>query len=405
MALRDKLVNFVGKIFKKGLISNEVFWALQNVSFSVEKGEVIGVIGSNGAGKSTILKILSRITPPTSGRIAIKGRVASLLEVGTGFHPELSGRENIYVNGSILGMPKIEINKRFDEIVSFAGIEKFLEMPVKHYSSGMYMRLAFSIAANLDSENLLIDEVLAVGDIDFQNKCLGKMEEVVKNQGRTIVFVSHNMSAVLKLCSKCIWLEKGMVIKYGETKAVLEEYLQKFSSGRRTYDYQIDEKKQFRIKRVRVIDSDGNFKAILHPDESFGMEICYELKCDLTKPSHVFIEFYDSFGNLLFSSFDIDSDSRFYKKRFKGEYIATFIFPPHLFNKQIYKIKVGGGVPPAYQNAGGQEFYDIKDDIEISFVSYPSFAMKYFRGTRAGSLLPNIPCQTQKLNNSAGDIL
>ena len=192
--------------------SKEEFWALRNLSFSVEEGERVGIIGHNGAGKSTLLKLLSRITEPTEGRIALRGRVASLLEVGTGFHPELTGRENIYLNAAILGMTRAEIRRNFDAIVDFAGVEKFLDTPVKRYSSGMYIRLAFAIAAHLNSEILIIDEVLAVGDMEFQKKCMGKMDEVSHKEGRTILFVSHNMGAISQLCNRIICLEKGHVV-------------------------------------------------------------------------------------------------------------------------------------------------------------------------------------------------
>jgi lipopolysaccharide transport system ATP-binding protein len=188
----------------------EEFWALKDVSFEIQQGDRVGIIGRNGAGKSTLLKILSRITEPTTGRISIKGRVASLLEVGTGFHPELTGRENIYLNGAILGMSKVEIKKKFDEIVAFAEVEKFLDTPVKRYSSGMYVRLAFAVAAHLEPEILIVDEVLAVGDIQFQEKCLGKMEDVAK-EGRTVLFVSHNLGAIRALCQRGIVLDRGRV--------------------------------------------------------------------------------------------------------------------------------------------------------------------------------------------------
>ncbi|MFM8887803.1 MAG: ABC transporter ATP-binding protein, partial [Chthoniobacterales bacterium] len=201
------------------------FWALRDVSFDVQPGEVIGVIGRNGAGKSTLLKILSRITEPTSGEARIRGRVASLLEVGTGFHPELSGRENIFLNGAILGMSKQEIRNKFDEIVAFAEIEKFIDTPVKRYSSGMYVRLAFAVAAHLEPEILIVDEVLAVGDAAFQKKCLGKMREVSAGQGRTVIFVSHNMGAVRSLCSRVCALRSGEVYALGETGPIVEEYL------------------------------------------------------------------------------------------------------------------------------------------------------------------------------------
>lgn len=233
VALRDVLTNVIKKPFtfakhkaKKiiGKAGNEDFWALKDINFSVEQGEAIGIIGANGAGKSTLLKILTRITPPTSGEIIMRGKVASLLEVGTGFHPELSGRENIFLNGAILGMRKAEISQKFDQIVEFSGIGKFIDTPVKRYSSGMYVRLAFSVAAHLEPDILLVDEVLAVGDAQFQKKCLGKMDEVTKKAGRTILFVSHNMQAIQKLCARCILLDKGKIQMIGTTKETVDKY-------------------------------------------------------------------------------------------------------------------------------------------------------------------------------------
>jgi len=204
---------------------HEEFWALKDVTFDVQQGDRVGIIGRNGAGKSTLLKILSRITGPTSGRVSIKGRVASLLEVGTGFHPELTGRENIFLNGAILGMSKAEIKQKFDEIVAFSEVEKFLDTPVKRFSSGMYVRLAFSVAAHLEPEILIVDEVLAVGDAQFQKKCLGKMKEVGK-EGRTVLFVSHNMAMISNLCQKGIYLDSGKVITKGEVSMVIRQYYQ-----------------------------------------------------------------------------------------------------------------------------------------------------------------------------------
>ncbi|HEX5171545.1 MAG TPA: ABC transporter ATP-binding protein [Cyclobacteriaceae bacterium] len=226
--------SFVGKF--RNLIassngqSREEFWALKDVSFEIKKGEAVGIIGRNGAGKSTLLKILSRITDPTSGRFEINGRVSSLLEVGTGFHSELTGRENIYLNGTILGMRRIEIKKKFDAIVDFSGVEKFIDTPVKHYSSGMKVRLAFSVAAHLEPEILIVDEVLAVGDVEFQKKCLGKMDEVSKKEGKTILFVSHNMGVINNLCKGGIWLKQGQVNYTGEINKTIELYLAAFTA-------------------------------------------------------------------------------------------------------------------------------------------------------------------------------
>src|SRR5437870_10345464 len=243
-ALRDVIAEKALGFFKNlksgnGVsVSKEDFWALKDVSFEVQRGEVVGIIGRNGAGKSTLLKILSRITEPTTGKVRIKGRIASLLEVGTGFHPELTGRENIFLNGAILGMTKAEIKSKFDEIVDFAETEKFLDTPVKRYSSGMYVRLAFAVAAHLEPEILLVDEVLAVGDAEFQKKCLGKMENVSKREGRTVLFVSHNMDAVQELCARVILFHAGQIQNEGSAAKVIQEYLtEKYSSIDQRYEF------------------------------------------------------------------------------------------------------------------------------------------------------------------------
>jgi len=236
VALRDVVAN-KAKNFAKGIKDTiggkqlmgdqvvEEFWALKDVSFEINQGDTLGVIGRNGAGKSTLLKILSRITEPTKGKITLNGRIASLLEVGTGFHPELTGRENIYLNGAILGMSRAEIKRKFDEIVDFSGVERFLDTPVKRYSSGMYVRLAFAVAAHLESEILVVDEVLAVGDAEFQKKCLGKMGEVSKGDGRTVLFVSHNMAAIENLCKKSILLQNGSLVNAGNTSDIISYYV------------------------------------------------------------------------------------------------------------------------------------------------------------------------------------
>jgi lipopolysaccharide transport system ATP-binding protein len=239
--LRDQLAHAIGTLRKKARTGNadapgapdQILWALRDVSFDVAQGEVIGIIGRNGAGKSTLLKILSQITEPTAGEIHIRGRLASLLEVGTGFHQELTGRENIFLNGAILGMSRVEIRKKFDEIVAFAEVEKFLDTPVKRYSSGMYVRLAFAVAAHLEPEILVVDEVLAVGDASFQNKCLGKMEEVSRSGGRTVLFVSHNMSAVQALCGRVILLSQGGIKGIGGVDEQVQAYLDDIKSGSR----------------------------------------------------------------------------------------------------------------------------------------------------------------------------
>jgi lipopolysaccharide transport system ATP-binding protein len=241
-ALRDVIAGKARSLVKFGNIARppatEEFWALQDVSFSVNQGDAVGIIGRNGAGKSTLLKLLSRITEPTTGSIRLRGRVASLLEVGTGFHPELTGRENIFLNGAILGMSRIEIKRKFDEIVAFAEVEKFLDTPVKHYSSGMYVRLAFAVAAHLEPEILIVDEVLAVGDAEFQKKCLGKMQDVSTSEGRTVLFVSHNLNAVRTLCRSGILLARGQIVHAGEISTVLDAYSRQVASQNEvTYPY------------------------------------------------------------------------------------------------------------------------------------------------------------------------
>lgn len=240
VALRDVLAEIGKRPFRflekkaktaLGRTIKEEFWALRDINLSIERGEAVGIIGANGAGKSTLLKILSRITPPTEGEAVLRGRSAALLEVGTGFHPELTGRENIFLNAAVLGMPRKEVLRKFDEIVAFSGVEKFIDTPVKRYSSGMYVRLAFAVAAHIEPDILFIDEVLAVGDAEFQKKCLGKMDEVTHEHGRTVVFVSHNMDAVRQLCKKAVLLEHGRVSAVGPTEEVIAAYLTKKGSG------------------------------------------------------------------------------------------------------------------------------------------------------------------------------
>ena len=264
----------------------ETFWALKDLSLDIKKGEVLGVIGRNGAGKSTLLKILSRITEPTSGKIDVYGRVGSLLEVGTGFHPELTGRENIYLNGQILGMRKKEIDRQFDAIVDFAEVEKFLDTPVKRYSSGMYVRLAFAVAAHLNPEILVVDEVLAVGDADFQKKCMGRMGQLVGEQGRTILFVSHNMGAIRSLCQRVVWLEQGRIRRVGPTIELSEEYYRAADVGGVAYiDVENLARPRWLSQRLRInsIEINGG-KPLLH-GEPMKVVIRYEVLSKLNDVS------------------------------------------------------------------------------------------------------------------------
>jgi len=259
----------------------EDFWALRDINFEIEQGDRVGIIGRNGAGKSTLLKILSRITEPTTGKFTAKGRIASLLEVGTGFHPELTGRENIFLNGSILGMSRAEIKKKFDEIVAFAEVEKFLDTPVKRYSSGMYVRLAFAVAAHLEPEILIVDEVLAVGDAQFQKKCLGKMEEVSKGEGRTVLFVSHNMGAIQNLCNNCIVLDKGKILVRSKTSEAIS-YYSSLGLSNSLGEVILENHKnrlsgmQKILKKVTLKSVDGNIKNDFFQNEDICIEIEYE---------------------------------------------------------------------------------------------------------------------------------
>lgn len=294
-------------------IDNDFFWALEDVSFEVSRGEAVGIIGRNGAGKSTLLKILSRITKPTRGTAEIHGRVGSLLEVGTGFHPELTGRENIYLNGAILGMRRAEIERNFDEIVAFAEVEKFVDTPVKRYSSGMYVRLAFAVAAHLEPEVLVIDEVLAVGDAAFQKKCLGKMGEVAKG-GRTVLFVSHHMGAIRNLCREVVWLDEGRLISHGPAPAVVDEYLRTvLHRAHSSVDLATSKRYPGFGERLKMLSILFNQGAPLLHGEPLAVEIEYETNSDI----------HDAAFGFGFSSFEgirvmtVDSDLRDQQKHLR----------------------------------------------------------------------------------------
>ncbi|MCB0168765.1 MAG: ABC transporter ATP-binding protein [Anaerolineae bacterium] len=321
----------------------ETIWALKDVSFDVRHGEVIGIIGANGAGKSTLLKLLSQITEPTSGRAEISGRIGSLLEVGTGFHQELTGRENIFLNGAILGMRNYEIKHKFDEIVTFAEIEKFLDTPVKHYSSGMYMRLAFAVAAHLDPEILLIDEVLAVGDARFQKKCLGKMKDVA-HQGRTVLFVSHNHQAVRRLCERCIWLTNGQVHQIGATNPVMDAYLQTVNSDVIAEDTRPDPPSPdptnpVRILRLAVCDQTGRPTTLLHAEQPYTVEVEYEF----TQPVEsvrVAVMFRTAQDVDAFMTTDCDEGLVRGIDRVPGRFMARCHIPAYLLAQGRYRISV-----------------------------------------------------------------
>jgi len=300
LSLRDSLVNF----FKKNGRSSEPFYALKDVSFDVQVGESIGVIGKNGAGKSTLLKILSKITPPSNGTIKSRGRIASLLEVGTGFHPELTGRENVYLNGSILGMKRTEIENKFDEIVDFSGTERFLDTPLKHFSSGMQLRLAFSVAAFLEPEILVIDEVLAVGDAEFQKKCIGKMDDVSKS-GRTVILVSHNLASVKELCKKAVYLKQGKLQSFGGVSDVIDQYIresgvQQDAAFIETRDKEELSKKQLYFKDFYYSDKEGVKKSDFFLTEDIYVN--FEIEGVNKDGYTLFAGVTSSFNNVVFSS-------------------------------------------------------------------------------------------------------
>lgn len=324
--LRDLIVNW----FQNPLASRkkQELWALRDVNFELQDGETLGIIGQNGAGKSTLLKVLSRITKPTTGKVRIRGRVGSLLEVGTGFHQELSGRENIYLSGAIMGMRRREIERKFDEIVAFAETERFLDTPVKHYSSGMFMRLAFSVAAHLEPEILIVDEVLAVGDIKFQKKSLNKMRDVSQS-GHTVLFVSHDMSAITRLCDRAIWLNGGELVSSGKAESIVAEYLQEQSrlGSIRTWDdpERMPGNEITRLRQVRVRDEDGKTVSSVDIRRPVSVEMTYDVlqSGKVLAPN---IHFYNDRGICLFISVDVDPEWR-QKPRPAGTYVSRVWIP------------------------------------------------------------------------------
>jgi lipopolysaccharide transport system ATP-binding protein len=319
--------------------TREEFWALKDVSFEVKRGEVVGVIGRNGAGKSTLLKVLSRITEPTSGRIEIDGRVASLLEVGTGFHPELSGRENIYLNGAILGMARTEIRRKFDEIVAFSEVERFLDTPVKRYSSGMYMRLAFAVSAHLEPEILVVDEVLSVGDAAFQQKCLGKMGEVARH-GRTVLFVSHNMQAVASLCGVAVLLRQGELVRFGPTEFVQAEYLARDEKAAGTKWSGRDGSDDLALLSAEVIGSSGDLFRTDHP---VRVQVRYQVGRPLMGVVCA-VEVYNRQGTrLLYTAVD-DLQAPPPPVTPPGTYAWELTIPANVFSAGAYKVDFDLGI-------------------------------------------------------------
>lgn len=323
--------------------TSDYVWSLRDVNFEVKKGEVLGIIGRNGAGKSTLLKILSKVTAPTAGNIRVNGRIASLLEVGTGFHPELTGRENIFLNGAILGMTKTEIRSKFDEIVDFSGVERYIDTPVKRYSSGMYVRLAFAVSAFLEPEILIVDEVLAVGDAEFQKKCLGRMEDVSRNDGRTILFVSHNMAAVSNLCTSGLFMRNGTLQSSGPIDQIIEEYISygKSNAGQ-VFEADIQYTKkcsQAYFNSISVL-SKGEVTSSVDIKEDIVVELEYTVTEDEAQvyPS---VHLLDNMGTIILATFNgksanVITDDYFGKPLKKGKYISKVVIPGNFLNEKTY---------------------------------------------------------------------
>jgi len=367
----------------------DLFVALRNISFEVAKGEVLGVIGKNGAGKSTLLKILSKITFPTRGKIEIHGKSSSLLEVGTGFHPELTGRENVYLNGTVLGMKKREIDRKFDEIVDFSGVGKFLDTPVKRYSSGMNVRLAFAVAAHLEPEILIVDEVLAVGDAEFQAKCLGKMSSVAK-EGRTVLFVSHNMGAITQLCSRALWIEGGGLREDGLPLDVVTNYLSSGIEGVGCWMRPQDESYDGRwawLRKARILSGKGKEEVpLLHFDEKAMIEIEYEI-VNSVKDFSVYLFLRDSYGNLIWVSHDNDGFMKVGEMREPGRYSSICEFPGSLLNPGQYFISLGITGKP--RETVQKEYFDIMN-FNITEAGYP------FMRKRLGLLSPYLSWKVER---------
>lgn len=365
---------------------SEEFWALRSVDLEINQGDCVGIIGRNGAGKSTLLKLLSRITEPSGGTITLRGRVASLLEVGTGFHPELTGRENIYLNGALLGMRKVEIRAKFDEIVDFAEVEQFLDTPVKRYSSGMYVRLAFAVAAHLESEILIVDEVLAVGDAQFQKKCLGQMEKA-GGDGRTVLFVSHNMKAVSRLCSSTALLSAGQLISYGRTEDVTSEYLSSAGDVNK-HHFSQDEKTDIPMCLLEAcIETEEPLASRNRSDisrhDSITVSMTY-LVARKVSSAHVYVSILGEDESVVFGTSDADMNVERFGIRNPGVYNCEFTIPKLVLNEGRYRVNVSMGIP-----------YQVNYQENIGILTFNLVHVEreegYIHHKRAGSVWLDIP--------------
>ncbi len=392
--LRDLLVStFRSPFRKKEKREDQTLWALKDISFDIERGSVVGIVGRNGAGKSTLLKVLSRVTDPTSGIGEIRGRVGSLLEVGTGFHPELTGRENIYLNGAILGMKRTEIEKKYDEIVEFSEVSKFIDTPVKRYSSGMYLRLAFAVAAHLEPDILVVDEVLAVGDAEFQRKCLGKMSDVAE-QGRTVLFVSHNMSAILRLTGETLVMEKGKIVKRAPSNEAVDFYLSSgfAETGERVWDRdEIPENSvPFLPKVLRIRNEQGQVVNTIRSTEKMSIEFEYELEQAITG-LRVGYYLMSSRGEFVFTTFDTDEPQMYdrFLAREKGHYISRCEIPADTFNDGRFIVGINASTYRIYRY--------FQDERAISFNVDPAGAPgMQWPEQRLGPIRPRLNWEIEK---------
>jgi lipopolysaccharide transport system ATP-binding protein len=390
--LRDQISDVIRSAFDsngRNHLRKTTFWALKEISFEVNHGEVLGVIGPNGAGKSTLLKILSRITKPTSGKAEIHGRVGSLLEVGTGFHGELTGRENIYLNGAILGMKKAEIDSKFDEIVDFSGIETFIDTPVKRYSTGMFVRLAFAVAAHLEPEILIVDEVLAVGDADFQKKCLGKLSNVA-HEGKTILFVSHNMAAISQLCGRALWLKGGQLKLSGTPSDVVTAYLTSGSTAIATWSnpaLKASSELDFRFTSASILSMNNEPAGVVDFDKGFRAEIAYELYRAI-KGVNVVYQVLNSRGEVVWSTFDTDRNGYSDQSlREPGRYVSSCRVPGFLLRPGRYTLSIGA--------ATAERRLEVHDNLLSFDVSAVGF---HFNENRQGAITPLLDWKVTRLN-------
>lgn len=367
---------------------NRELWALKDVSFEIEEGELVGIIGGNGAGKSTLLKILSRITEPTKGRALVYGSIGSLLEVGTGFHPELNGRENVYLNGSIMGMKHSEIDRKFDEIAAFSEIEEFLETPVKYYSTGMYMRLAFSVAVHMESDILLIDEVLAVGDVGFQSRCVKKMQEVIR-RGRTVILVSHNLASIQQLCKRSIWINRGRVEMIGPSEEVISKYLMKKTPPKGEYVFQETadvDRTNVLIRAVRIKDNEGKVSATIDARQPFSVEIDYEIFREL---SFAWLGFALSTltGVEILAAADGDVDHYVTTLRQPGRYTSVCRIPGGLFNAGKYAMSAYAARTVVGANP---EIFVFLEHVLMFEIEHPAGVGSHMPSSRLGFFSPKL---------------